>query len=124
MGITTAFTISVVRIKDLIHNTIPIIHTQSVGTYLISNFFWLFAGLLKSTSGYIYLKVDTIEVTLQLLDNYILIVSIKTTMNQHFIRKRVFANGGQIYQQKEKKLVHCLISSDIEQMMCCCCNNT
>lgn len=34
-----------------------------------------------------YLKVDMIKVSLQLLDNYLLIINIKTTTNQHFLER-------------------------------------
>lgn len=40
------------------------VHTQSVRTYLISNFSGYLQDFWNQTSGYIYLKVDTIEITL------------------------------------------------------------
>lgn len=92
-----------------------IVHMQSFETHAIINSSGI-SGSFEIKFLEIYLKVDMIKVILQLLNNCLLIVNIKTTTDQHFLER------GYLHIEVKfisKKSVHYLIISDINQMVTC-----
>ena len=84
--ITTLSCVGVIRIRLNDKNVYVIVHMQSFETHAIINSSGI-SGSFEIKFLEIYLKVDMIKVILQLLNNCLLLVNIKTTTDQHFLER-------------------------------------